>query len=458
MELKLPSAALVAQSYTHLTQHIVPGPNSASYFIPFILIPAALCVPPSILSHQQLYLVFIPLIWACELHAWSQMRGLDVISVTVILWSSYLLVFKDPRHSFEQLLPATKTPARPEFRADHKDDKSGEERTQAIEPKGIEETAYPQGIRERIPWVLTLIVSVRLANWKIGDASHDRFQPQSSVAWAICLRRVLLRVIISYFFLDISTSLTTQDPYFTNRIPLDSPLAASPFSVIPPFLLRPILLATQLYSLLTLSFLLSALIPLFLSHLSLISDQWSPHTWPPVFGPLSSLASRGLRGFWGTHWHSMNRAMSSQPGRSLSQAMGINASSLLGYMLVTISAFGFSGVMHMGLIPPQPKSLNMTAMQMRLYMAGFFWAQIPGFGVEHVVGRIVSRFAKGWRPDWVTKALVVLWTTSYLCATLMLLVPPFRELGYWKVSPVPLSLVQWARGKGWISFGLLPAS
>ncbi|KAL9594287.1 MAG: hypothetical protein Q9219_007114 [cf. Caloplaca sp. 3 TL-2023] len=47
-----------------------------------------------------------------------------------------------------------------------------------------------------------------------------------------------------------------------------------------------------------------------------------------------------------------------------------------------MSAFLLSGIMHMGLIPPRPRGTITTAMQMRFYIAGFFWLQILGIGIE----------------------------------------------------------------------------
>ena len=120
-------------------------------------------------------------------------------------------------------------------------------------------------------------------------------------------------------------------------------------------------------------------------------------------------------------------------------------------MLVTVSAFGFSGLVHMGLIPPQPLHTSMTAMEMRLWIGAFFWVQIAGFGIELVVSGIFRRVGGG-HVSGLVRMLVLVWVSVWLCATLPLIVPPFRELGYWSVYPIPISIVQGSFGNGWLQW------
>lgn len=120
-------------------------------------------------------------------------------------------------------------------------------------------------------------------------------------------------------------------------------------------------------------------------------------------------------------------------------------------MLVTISAFGLSGVVHMGLVPPRPLHTTMTPMEMRMRIGSFFWVQIAGFAIEVVVSGIF-RGAGGRVSGLVKRVVLLVWVSAWLCATLPLVVPPFRELRYWSVYPIPVSIFQGLFGDGWLQW------
>jgi len=91
-------------TYHDLTHHIIPGPQSYSYFIPHLLLPLALLTPRSLLSRWQSIALFMPIIAATTLHAWWMMGGVDVISVDTLLHALLLLVLKDPWADFRYVL------------------------------------------------------------------------------------------------------------------------------------------------------------------------------------------------------------------------------------------------------------------------------------------------------------------------------------------------------------------
>ena len=438
------SSSELAQSYKHLTHHVVPGPNSYSYFIPFLLLPAALLTPPSVLSRRQLALLFLPAIYACQIHSWY-VAGIDVISVDLALWSFVLLVCRDPRRTHKRVwvsVPAA----------------SGDGKLLREVGGVVVEESYPEALAERIPWVFTLLVSLRLTGWKIGDPSHDRTQPPVRLSRSEFLRHAVSTVTQSYLILDAAAFYARMDPYFTvSGMEVDQPFPPPSagmatwlvlLRLLPPRLVRTSVIAGQAYAMVTSMFYIPLIPMVGLNAVGVLPDEWSPQTWPLPFGHFSAVSSRGLRGLWGNWWHGVNRQFTAPPGRSLAQALGIPTKSTLGFALLTISAFFFSGVMHMGLIPPEPQSQFATR-SMRLHIAGFFWAQIPAFGIELAVSKLVANFipqALYWS---VTRILVVAWTASWLCLTLPLLAVPFRELWYWHYYPVPVSLLQGLSGKGW---------
>lgn len=433
------------QSYHSLIFHIVPGPNSLSYFAPFLLLPTALCISPSIISKWRICSIFLPLIYAFQIHAWLCIGGLDVISVNVAQWSFVLLVCYDPRTTFSRVRTV-------------KEEVSADEKTEKRSLDGYWEQKYPEKLSERIPWVLTLLVSLRLSNWKIGDPSHDRTQPIKPMSRRAYCSRAFLLALQSFIILDITSTIVRKDNYFhVSGTSIDDPWPVSRPSTslymktlrkTPPRIIRATILATQAYACITQGGSLPTIPVVGINALGLWPDEWSPQTWPIFFGPLSSVTERGLRGLWGSWWHQINRYTTSTPGRSLSQAVGISTASKLGYAILTISAFLLSGVMHMGLIPPQPRQSRLSAGEMRLFIATFFWLQIPAFVFEVQVSAVCKRLFPALKGSLLARALSLFWVFSWMAFTLPLLAVPFRELGYWKYPPLPISIIGVITGRG----------
>ncbi|KAL8774458.1 MAG: hypothetical protein Q9209_000831 [Squamulea sp. 1 TL-2023] len=438
----------LSSRYEHLIKHLVPGPNSISYFIPFILLPTALCIPPSVLSKWQVASLFLPLIFAFLIHAWSCMGGLDVISVNVIQWSLVLLVCYDPRKTFRRI------------RRQQDPVTTNKEDIQHVEGElAYVEEPYPVALTKRIPWVLTLLVSLRLANWKIGEASHDHKQPVKPLTRTAFCQHAIFLAIQSFIILDTTSFLVKDDPYFHSpNISITSPWSPSSmespqisffiFSALPPRLIRSTIIALQAYALVTQGGSLPTIPVVMLNGLGFWPDKWSPHTWPIFFGPFSAIGEKGLRGIWGTLWHQTNRYLST-PGRALARVIGVGTNSTAGYMLQVVSAFGLSGVMHMGLIPPEPRATELTAMEMRLYVGSFFWMQALGIGAEVAVARSIERLLPRWSESRLGKGGTLLWIVLWFSYTIPIMAVPFRELNYSKYPPIPVSPTGWLSGQGW---------
>ena len=435
------------QFYDYLTRHVVPGPRSISYFIPFLLLPVALLIPPSVMSHRQLYLVFLPLIYACQIHAWLQIGGLEVISLTLSLWTFVLLVLRDPRRTHRRIRLTARSSTGKDL-----------ERWRNT----LVEEGYPQSLAKRIPWVLTLLVSIRLAGWKIGDPSHDRTQPTPRLTRVAFSKHALIIIAQAFAILDAASCYVLTDPYFvTPGMSVDElfpppskdlPTLLNALRILPPRLLRSTAIAGQVYAMVTSMFYLPTLPVLGLNAIGMLPDEWSPHTWPVFFGSFSAVGERGLRGLWGSWWHHLNRHITSTPGRELAHVIGIPTTSTLGYSFLTVSAFVLSGVIHMGMIPPEPGSSLMSVNMMRLYLAAFFWAQIPAFQIELVVSKLVATCVPSVPRFPTTRIFVLLWVVGWLSLTLPLLSVPFREIGYWRYFPLPASLFRGLAGKGWLTW------
>ena len=458
----------VTAFYNHLTSHIVPGPNNISYFVPLLLLPIALCISPDVLSHKQLCVVFLPLIYACQLRSWQLMQGVDVISLMIAIWSFDLLVGYDPRTSFERIrlssdrgkgsqsdgtagtqngrLAKTQNPSHSPFTSQgHKPQSEWSQMHRKLKDQhaGYRQERYPARHAPRLVWVLTLLPSLRLTHWRINMSSHDALQPCQTISRLAVLRTALSAIVVGYLLLDFTAVYVCTDAYFHDPgVSVDDPLSMSFLQILPPRLVRTSMLATQLYALIPCMLFLPIPAAIALSSLSILPNEWSPHTWGPFFGNFSSIADHGLRGLWGRWWHQLNRYPFSTPGRWLADCLGLPRKSAIRYTFLVISAFGFSGVIHLGLIPPKPLRTTVTPNEMRLHVAGFFWAQIPGIFIESATARLFERYFRNVR-DWkVCKVVVLTWVAFWMSMTMPLLTPPFRELGYWQVWPVPVSLIR----------------
>lgn len=438
--------------YRYVVTHLVPGPLSISYFVPIFLLPIALLFPPEIISHRQLILYILPIIYSCTIHAWYAMGGVDVITVDVLLWSTYLIAFTDPRKEFRRIRRTAVVPKLTSngFSGKRKE-KVPESRPKPLEEYEVHDESYPAGYLERILWVVDLSASYRLVDWKIGSASHDHRQatrlPRTSRLR--CALNILPLAVTDVLLFWLVTFAARDDPFYTTpTISISSPYIKTPsysitaaLHVLPPQILRSLTIGA--YAFAVVSYHLSVVPTVFalLSNylIALPPDRWSYHTLPPLFGSFSAVFTHGLRGFWGQFWHQTMRAFNSAPGVFLADWLGLPRRSKRRYALQIVSAFFFSGVCHMGLVPCMASDAN----RLRLATAAFFWAQAVGIGVEVAVEAAMSAVSPSATGLWrhrTARVLRLLWAVAWLATTAQLLGPVSRGLGYWKVLPYSLSL------------------
>ena len=485
--------------YHNLTHQLMPGPQSISYGIPLLLLPFALAIPPGKMSHRALRLTFLPIMYACIAHAWWRIGGVDVISVTSGLWCTSVIGIRDVRrdarrvfwrsrvdgqgekelagarrHETESVRSVGSEDVRVEGFRQRKGGRTSERWAEAKEEPRIQaprddessraehgeivEEPYPVlGLRKRWKWILVLLVSLRLVGWRVGDGSHDRTQPYKPMSRLAYLKHASSVAMLGYLVLDASFLYVPCDPYFTvSDIGVDdqylpSSCASNPsfklLQSLPPRLLRCFALAAQIFALVSGGFYLSTIPAVLANALGLFPEEWSPHAWPHFYGSFSAVYDRGLRGLWGTWWHQMEREITGNTGRALASLLRLPPRSFARYACMVATAFLLSGTVHMGMIPPQPLSQNMSANMMRLYVGGFFWSQVPGIGIETLVSKLTWRYAPGMAKQQWIKVVAFTWTGCWLCLTLPLLVVPFREIGYWRGSPVPVSVLRYAHDR-----------
>ena len=498
----------VTTGYVRLVTEYVPGPLSLSYFVPFILLPLALTISPSRLSHQQLCQYFLPPIYASVFHAWYAMGGVDVISVDGLLWATLLIGFRDVREDFQLLVMDPPSGEILETRTSNgtvmangvaerqrndklstkrstgrmsREAKSGNAVThhglQPTSQDGISAQPYPVDLFPRFKWVLTLLASTRFHGWLTGSSSRDTHQLRNFRRYPS--RTQYVASILPWFvftqccLLPLTLQLAIYDPAVTSLSPALQPRhwllpfskVATPSSStvrflyyhVPAVILRP--LTTGLYALGVLSgnyYQRAGFVVLSNYLFGLPSDAWSLHTLPDYFGPFSSVLDHGVGGFWGQWWHQHMRIMASGPGLALADFIGLTEQRLnkegdsrrnvlwnCRYTLQVLSGFLFSGITHMGLVPP----LVPGAMGLRLRIAGFFSLQAVAVILERLVTITFDKWGGNPRQrtsthsstalGWLQRALRLVWVLGWLCLTLQLLERPFDKLGWWKLYPPP---------------------
>ncbi|MCJ1342066.1 hypothetical protein MMC31_000246 [Peltigera leucophlebia] len=431
-------------SFDYVATHIIPLPNNPSYFLAVLLLPTALLIPPSVLSRWTLCALFLPLIYALQLHACFQMGCADVVMVDLALWSFHLLAFRDPRQDFKRVGLKKYSPPVTQ-------DSKKFKRATRVETWQQE---YPADLAPRISWVLSLLLAFRFTNWKIGNATHDRKQPYRGISRLEYLKKASIQILQSLVLMDLAATYIQTDPYFFKNISITTPFSPSDSSTptllailrrLPPWVVRMSALGAQICSAVNIMFILPALIA---TAINVLPDHWSPHNWPLMFGPFSAIIDNGLRGLWGSFWHQTTRHMASVPGRALNELAGIPTSSTTGYISLVTSAFLFTGILHAGLVPLQPLKTDFSTNELRLYMASFFWVQVIGVYIE-LLGTRIFRPVSMKLPSILRDAMVLIWTAGWLGFTLPLLAVPFRGLGYWDAYPFPVSPTQGIWGQGW---------
>ena len=122
----------------------------------------------------------------------------------------------------------------------------------------------------------------------------------------------------------------------------------------------------------------------------------------------------------------------SEPGRALASKIGLRRGGIARYAVICCSAFLLSGITHMGMVPPAPKS-KYSAWELRLRIGGFFFVQPMGIMFEVLVVEKVLAVLGGGR--WLTRALRVLWVILFMSLAFRFLIVPFEELGWWRIWP-----------------------
>lgn len=411
--------------YDYLTLHRVPGPRSFDYSLPIFLTFICLLLPPSKLSFSTLRYTCLPIILAIQLYIWQRHQSFDVISMQTTLTSFALLGWYDVRHAFKHL-----------------------ERKDNV----IAEVPYPASLAHRIGWIATLIVSIQFTDYIIQEASHDAKQrsrkPVST--YVQYTQATAVRALFSFTLLDISSYViqeTSQFPCLTVKGRVcnntwESILTDGTILFIHVYAAASFLLA-HLPSLLIL--LAIGPFPTLRYHPSI-----SPVVLDNLFSPVSSVwqvhtRRWGLRAFWGSFWHQNLRYVTVTPGVALAKFLNFPRRSFIWYMVITCQAFFWSGCIHAGMVPPIPLDSTWSSTTLRIRVASFFWLQPVGILFESMVdvqrGDSAKVAPRNLGRVFFLRLLALAWTSCFILVTLWATVlPAGRELGWWRLHPIPFSL------------------
>lgn len=448
----------VSESYDHLTRHIVAGPRSVYYFIPILLLIFALLTPPSTLSTAQLRSIILPLSCSCFVYYSYVEGGFDVILADAVLWTLALIGYHDARRDFRRLHILGDGDVRSnEVIRDPKE--YSQQPTQSrqlakihseVPNQRYQEHSYPSTFSDRLPWVLDLVGTSQLHNWKTGERSHDAHQPGPVRDRSAYTRMIVMGLLRTYLFIDTTSYLEQFDPYFHSLSTSFLDVQSHPwYHVLSQYHLAPLLivfrsllLQLQLYASCAMyNFYIPMGVFLLVGCVIPLSADWSPWRWPSHFGPISSVWDLGLRGFWGTWWHQQMRRIVTPPGMLVANWLGLGKRSTMRYAVISASAFFFSGIVHMGLVPPEPQYADMSALSLRFSIAGFFWAQWPAVILEVVVARVANRyFSADFLESRMRKTMTFTWVVLCFSIVFPLWSTAGKQLGHFRPWAVPFSL------------------
>jgi len=485
------------EAYFFIVRHAIAGPQTWSYFVPFVLLPAAIMVPPEVLSHKQLMYYFLLPIYASLFHAWSVMGCWDVISMDGFLWATYLLALEDPRVLFKRVrfLSGPLYGKKPED-SNGKLNGNGNGNTSSRE-HGTQDTSYvhfrmdneiyPKDIFARLRWTINLVASDRMARWITGNPRHDAKQYEGAPSRLRWFREIFPSLFAAFFFMSLTTLLAHHDPwcFAPHRISIFSPygptLDSAPLTVrllhqyIPSFIVRALSIGFYAWSIITFGFGLLAPPLVYLNYLTgLPPDNWSLQNLPPYFGSFThGVLDNGVRGLWGSYWHSHLKQMVLTPGRVTLKVLGLDQPDARGKkhwvnaVLPLAGAFVFSGIIHMGLVPPSPAytKSGLGPWSLRLRIASVFWVQPLGIAAEMGLAMLVkSVVPKRFKDEKgrineqsklvqrVCRMGRLAWVLTWLCCCSPLFAIPFSDLGYWNMSTAAGRFPEWVRwftGGGW---------
>jgi hypothetical protein len=316
--------------------------------------------------------------------------------------------------------------------------------------------SYPDNLKDRIPWVLDLIINFRGPGWSwaipplpspptyVMTQLNNPVDPSSKTSrssiglqrydtFSALARARLPQFIIGYFVLDILKVTMLHDPYFifgptTYRLP-------SYLQGLSPLTLRFIRQALSSFSIILSLEMVFLLAPIGFSLIlgpQVLGLRAEPWYYPTTWGSFSMILNKGLNGLWGSWWHQTFRFAFSAPSNFLINNGYIKAKSIASRMGALFFAFGISGLLHSGGSISQFPPTNP-------YQAPiFFMLQALGIFLQTTACSILHPLIKNF-PHPIRQAGNFLFVFGWLFWTGWWLTDDFARGGIWLYEPIPVS-------------------
>ena len=393
------------------------------------------------------------------------------------IWTATFLVFRDVRsiaRRVERRPKAGLTDESASAQSTSRQELSGQnghihERKQAQESHSAKDQGQPEqdfeyywqsiptDFRTRFGWILDLGLALRGTGWShqgntISGPPADiatnldpppTAKPSSSSpsTAAAVIRRESWVFLTRYIGLDIIRVYASYDPYLMtlgSRHPL--PLSFPHLLATSPFLLRLIrLLAPYLAVRFGLEIVYSSYAILCVGILGprVLGFHASPFLYPHFYGPLSLVATKGLKGFWGAHWHQMLRLGLEASGWALVRAAGWKERAPQSRFVVVAFAFVLSGCIHTGASYRTPGPSNGVGSFV------FFLLQIVGLVGETVLVEGFKRTGvRDNTPKWLRRVVTMVAVMAWLLWTGTFFSDDVARGGLLLIEPVPISFVR----------------
>lgn len=345
-------------------------------------------------------------------------------SLCVVL-SATLLFLHEPAVDFKRMIAFNSNP-------NHNGNSKGEEG---------QWQSMPSSVYKRLFWILDLVGSLRALHWSHGPRRNH-------VSAATCerhpkhtpsLRRSICKLLLIYLFADLLKEIIAMDPYFWGYTKLDPPDYIKPILRLPALVqaYRMLVAFTTFYIALDFGYTISLL--LFVNILGpSFAGTWG-HEWAyrPLYGNLSSVATRGLQGWWGAWWHQCLRFMLTSPTNAIINKLGIRRRGVIARTLGLVIPFLISGAIH------ACGSYTMWGETRPINAFNFFVLQPVGIALQTIGSWSLRRLnLMNKIPPHVRKATNVAFTVFWLLLTFSLLADDFAQGGLWLTEPFPISVLQ----------------
>lgn len=330
--------------------------------------------------------------------------------------------------------------------------------------------SYPDNIKERIPWVMDLIMNFRGPGWnwaipplpdlprpikiKLAEPVDNLpLKGSSSVGLQQFITRSELfyatvpRFLVGYFLLDVLKVVMMKDPYYIfgpNTYALPPHLAS-----LSPVVFRIYREALSALGVIVSLYMAFSLMPLYMGLLHgprVFGLRAEPWYFPSYWGSLSNITDKGLNGLWGGWWHQTFRFVFAAPTNYLIKNGYVKARSTTAKIIALLFAFGISGFLHAGASISQPPKTYPWAPPI------FFMLQALGIYIQSTLSSLFApQLSK--LPNVVWQAGNVLFTCAWLFSTGWILVDDFSRGGVWLYEPIPISPLRGlgfgVEGDGW---------